>query len=73
MYCQYGKTHKQKTMKKIELQNEEYFTYCQDENDLVSSGEITGNYILCKHIKCENFQAVICIDTKEVYLISRVL
>ena len=22
--------------------------------------------------KCENFQAVICIDTKEVYLISRV-
>ena len=58
-------------MKKIELQNEEYFTYCQDD-DLLSSGELTGTYILCKHIKCENFQSVICIDTKEVYLISRV-
>ena len=58
--------------KEIELQNEEYFTYCQYENDLVSSGELTGTYILCKHIKCENFQSVICIDTKEICLISRV-
>lgn len=58
-------------MKKIELQNEEYFTYCQ--NDLVSSGELTGTYILCKHIKCDNFQAVICIDSEEINLISRVL
>ena len=58
--------------KEIELQNEEYFTYCQYENDLVSIGELTGTYILCKHIKCESFQSVICIDTKEVYLISRV-
>ena len=51
----------------LELQNEEYFTYCQDEGDLVSSGELTGTYLLCEHIKCENFQAVICIDTKQVY------
>jgi len=58
-------------MKKIELQGEEYFTYCQDEKDLVSSGELTGTYMLCKHIKCEYFQAVICIDTKEVHLISK--
>ena len=57
-------------MKKIELQNREYFTYCENEKDLVSSGEITGTYMLCKYIKCENFQAVICIDTKEVYLIN---
>lgn len=60
-------------MKKIELQGEECFTYCQDENDLVSSGELTGTYLLCKHIKCENFQAVICIDSEEINLISRVL
>jgi hypothetical protein len=59
-------------MRKIELQDEEYFTYCEVERDLVSTGYLTGTYILCKHIKCENFQAVICIDTKEVYLISRV-
>jgi len=58
-------------MKKIELQNQEYFTYCENENDLVSSGELVGVYVLCNHIKCENFQAVICIDTKEVYLISK--
>ena len=58
-------------MKKIELQNEEYFTYCEIENDLVSSGELTGYYILCKHIKCENFQAVISIETKEVFLICK--
>ena len=58
-------------MIKIELQNEEYFTYCLFENDLVSSGELTGTYVLCSYIKCENFQAVICIDTKEVYLINR--
>ena len=58
-------------MKTIELENEEYFTYCENENDLVSSGELSGTYILCKHIKCENFQAVICIDSKEVSLISK--
>ena len=58
-------------MKKIQLQNEEYFTYCGIENDLVSSGELTGDYILCKHIKCENFQAIISNDTKEVFLISK--
>ena len=60
-------------MKKIQLQNEEYFTYCDNENDLVSSGELTGDYILCKHRKCENFQAVISNDTKEVFLISKPL
>ena len=60
-------------MKKIKLQNEECFTYCQDENDLISSGELTGTYILCKHIKCENFQVVISIDTNKIYLINRVL
>ena len=58
-------------MKKIELQNEEYFTYCENEKDLVSSGELTGDYMLCENIKCENFQAVICIDTKDVHLIKR--
>ena len=57
-------------MKKIRLENEEYFTFCEIEKDLVSSGFLTGNYILCKHIKCEYFQAVICSDTKEVFLIS---
>ena len=58
-------------MKKIELQNAEYFTYCKNEHDLVSTGELTGTFILCKHIKCENFQAVICIETNNVYLISK--
>jgi hypothetical protein len=38
-------------MKKIELQNEEFFTYCENENDLVSSGELAGTYILCKQYK----------------------
>ena len=59
-------------MKTIQLQNEEYFTYCKNENDLVSSGELTGDYILSKHIKCENFQVVICIDTNEIFLISKI-
>tara|TARA_Y100001937_G_C6996134_1_gene274276 strand:- start:140 stop:322 length:183 start_codon:yes stop_codon:yes gene_type:complete len=58
-------------METIELQEEEFFTYCEKQDDLVSSGEISGTYILCKHIKCENFQAVICTDTKEVLLISK--
>lgn len=58
-------------MEIIELINEEYFTYCPIEEDLVSSGELCGDYVLCKNIKCENFQAVICVDTKEVHLISK--
>ena len=58
-------------MVQIELQEEMYFTFCNNQNDLVSSGEITGTYVLCKHIKCENFQVVICVDTKENFLISR--
>ena len=58
-------------MKKIELQEEMYFTFCDNQNDLVSSGEMSGTYILCENIKCENFQAVICIDTKEIFLIER--
>ena len=60
-------------MKNITLQNEEYFTYDKQINNLISSGFITGNYILFKHIACENFQAVICIDTKDVFLISKPL
>ena len=59
-----------KPMETIELQNEDYFIYCQNENNLVLSGVLTGTYVLCKHIKCKNFQAVICIDSKEVYLIN---
>ena len=58
-------------MNKIELQNEECFTYCENEKALVSSGELTGAYMLCEHIKCENFQAVICLAYKDVHLISK--
>lgn len=58
-------------MKKIELQNEDFYTYNDAEDDLVACGELTGTYILCEHIKCENFQAVICIGTKEVFLIDK--
>ena len=53
-------------MKKIELQNQEFFTYCENEKSLVSGGELTGTYMLCQN----NSQAVICLDTNDVYLIS---
>ncbi len=58
-------------MKTIELENAEIFTHCNQEDELVSSGNITGTYIVCEHIKCENFQAVICDASKEVLLIHR--
>jgi hypothetical protein len=60
-------------MKKIKLENEEYFTYSSSTNDLESAGELTGDYILSRHIKCENFQVVICSETFGMYLISRQL
>jgi len=58
-------------MKTIKLQEENYFTYSDDRKDLVVMGELTGDFILCEHIKCGNFQAVICSDTKEIFLIER--
>ena len=57
-------------MKKVTLKNEEYFGYNSITFDIESMGELTGDYILAKHIKCENFQVVFCPDTKETLLIS---
>lgn len=60
-------------MTKVELKNEEYFTYSQDEKKIVSSGQLTGNYILSKYLKFDAyFLPVICIDTYEVYFIRRI-
>lgn len=58
-------------MTTIQLQNEEYFTYCEMENNLVSRGDLSGDYILCTDIKGKKFQPVICVDTQEVYFISK--
>lgn len=57
-------------MRTITLQNEEYFGFCAETFDIESKGELTGTYILSKHIKCENFQCVFCPDTGETFLIS---
>ena len=57
-------------MEKIELKNEPYFTYSTVTKYLEWWGELTGTYMLCKNIKCENFQAVICLDTQQVFLIG---
>lgn len=55
---------------KVELQNEPFFLYSESENDLVYGGELTGTYVLCEHINCENFQAIMCVDTEGIFLIS---
>lgn len=57
-------------MEKITLQEEEYFGYNPTTNDIESMGELTGNYVLSKHIKCENFQVVFCPDNNETFLIN---
>lgn len=58
-------------MRKIELENEEYFGFNTETNDIESMGELTGTYVLSLHIKCENFQVVFCPDNNEIFLISR--
>ena len=59
-------------MKTIKLENEEYFGYSVETGDIESKGFLCGNYILSKHIKCENFQVVFCPDSKETLLINRI-
>jgi len=60
-------------MRKIKLENEEYFGFNPETNDIESMGELTGTYILSLHIKCENFQVVFCPDKNETLLISKQL
>jgi hypothetical protein len=58
-------------MNKIKLQEEHYYTYSKIENNFVVSGEITGEFILLENIKSDDFQTIICIDTNEIFLISK--
>jgi len=58
-------------MKTVKLQNEEYFTYNMQSNDLESAGYLTGDFVLASHINCENFSIVICLDTNENFIVLR--
>ncbi len=58
-------------MRKIKLQNEDYFGYSSETNDIEYKGELAGDYILSEHIKCENFQVVFDPETNETLLIVK--
>jgi len=57
--------------KQLELKNEEYFTYCNNDNNFVSSGEITGTFTLYEKVECDNFKEVFCIESQETFLIKK--
>ena len=59
-------------METIKLENDEYFGYNLETNDIESIGFLIGDYMLSKHIKCENFQVVFCLDSKQTFLINRI-
>lgn len=58
-------------MKKIKLQEEHYYVYSESWNNFAITGQITGEFILLENIKSDDFNAVMCIDTNEIFLISK--
>ena len=53
----------------VHLQNEEYFAHCKEGQKLLSSGELTGTYILLEGVVSERYRAVVCVDTNETFFV----
>ena len=59
-----------KNLKKIQLQEKEYFTFCSKDFIIKSSGFLTGEYFIT-NIKNEKYTNIFCPESKEILLISK--